>query len=187
MPTDNDKGIRDDKDDKEKKPKKQEPAILDLCSRWQQQGSGHTVDAVSFTLRNLSQQRMMFLRAGAPWDDFELGDPTAPLEIQPVLEARINAAPVGQARAYEGRWIADCPGGCGGAECVDLAHPIFMCCSCWNANYDHQWLKVQLPEEGKRRWIERLLLKRPGNARNWQPHESITDAMVENIARGVGV
>lgn len=191
MPTDKDKNRDKDKDKpiREEEPKKGklEPVILDLCTRWAQKGPDHSINAVSFALANLKAQRVAIIRAGGQWDPFDLGDPSKPISIQPLLEARINAAPIGLSRSYEGRWIADCPGQCGGAECVDLDNLIFMCCSCWNAAYDHQWLKVTVPPTERRKQIERLLLKRPGKARNWLPHETLSDIVTENLARGVEV
>jgi hypothetical protein len=81
-----------------------------------------------------------------------------------------------------GRWIARCPF-CAGAELVWEAR-LFMCCSCWNEQAGHKFLKVKLPSNKAQ--IEQELLKRPlPPTRNWEIGESIARLRKENKEHGV--
>jgi hypothetical protein len=81
-----------------------------------------------------------------------------------------------------GRWVADCPCGCGGAELVEPDQP-FMCASCWNRG--GAWLPVAWPAE--RAQIERTLVERSdARTRNWHPRESVADLRHENRSHGLG-
>ena len=70
------------------------------------------------------------------------------------------------ARAYvnHGRWIADCPRGCGGAEALTFGCASFTCSNC-------QWVTRALWADG---WVEveRALAERPLPLnRNWFPED----------------
>jgi hypothetical protein len=102
------------------------------------------------------------------------------------LEAQKYLIPVGigfheqpvQARILYGRWLVDCPV-CRGANDVDPAEPVYLCSSC---GWPEQLTPVEFPTE--RMEIERLLLKRPIQNRNWQPGETLSFLIAENIVYG---
>lgn len=148
------------------------------------QPQGREMDVVSFALGILKQQRLEVFRKGMPVSSFKLGDAASPLDVG--LQTQINAAPLATL-GWQGRWIVNCPNpDCMGAEYLDPENLIFMCCSCWNEEHGHSWLKVQIPT-GSRKEIERLLILRPGRNRNWIPGESVASLRSDNIAHGVGV
>jgi len=64
-----------------------------------------------------------------------------------------------------GRWLAVCDV-CGGAEYVDPQEPIFFCQACGNARFEGRVRHVVFPRA--RRRIERELLKKPVNERQWR-------------------
>ena len=93
---------------------------------------------------------------------------------------------VAKAKVSHGRWVVDCPGEfCNGAEYVDMNNKIFMCCSCWNTEFENKWLKVSVPENRKE--IEEILLKRSIKVRNWLPDETLDDLIKENLEHGLEV
>ena len=60
------------------------------------------------------------------------------------------------------RWIVDCPSPiCDGAEVVDMADPIFFCCSCGNPEIEGKTYVVIFPDKAKRAKIYGELNKRP--------------------------
>lgn len=83
-----------------------------------------------------------------------------------------------QARILYGRWLVGCPV-CRGANYVDPAEPVYLCSSC---GWPEQLTSVEFPDE--RAEIERLLLKRPIQNRNWQPGETLAFLIAENILYG---
>jgi hypothetical protein len=158
---------------------RQPEQIEHLRSRFPEAGG-----VVGFALGHLRRQRGEALRSGEPWAPFTLGDPAEPLPVK--VEAVVNAANLGAAAGWQGRWIARCPDPrCGGAEYVDFEAPVFMCCSCWNAGYDHEWLTVALPLPAQRRAVEDVLLRRPGENRHWLPGESVAELIRQNRAHGM--
>lgn len=83
-----------------------------------------------------------------------------------------------------GRWVADCPSGCGGAMLLDPEIP-FMCGECFNVELDGRWRQIEWPKE--RAAIEAVLERRRlGINRNWNPGESVADLQAENQEHGVG-
>ena len=67
-----------------------------------------------------------------------------------------------KARVDFERWVADCPAPtCGGAEVVDLADPIFFCCSCGNPEIKGKAYTVTFPDKKKRAEIYGELNQRP--------------------------
>ena len=81
------------------------------------------------------------------------------------------------ARLDAGRWIADCPMGCGGAEKVSQADPVFLCLSCGS---DEKWWPVAFPKTIKA--IERELTKRADpHAWTWRPGEGMAALRVETV------
>ena len=89
----------------------------------------------------------------------------------------------------EGRWVADCPEGCGNALCVSEAEPYFLCHICGSPANGGRWYRVGFP--AAKRQIERELLKRPLNharlpaTRNWRPGETVEQLVEENRRHGV--
>ena len=157
--------------------------ILDFRARFPAALSGG-LSVARFAAAQLHQQRLQALRAGLPWEPFDLGDPA---DLDGTLAAaRVNAANLGGRQQWQGRWIADCPDpDCEGAEYVDLQDPRFMCCSCFNRAAGHRWLPVSLPAKATRLQIEALLTVRPGRFRNWYPPESLLALQLENARLGV--
>jgi hypothetical protein len=95
---------------------------------------------------------------------------------------RVNGAIVLHARVDHGRWIVDCPcEGCNGAELAWGGG--FFCCECRNGDHNGNLLAVKYPVE--RLQIERVLLKRPIENRNWHSGESVDDLIAENKEHGL--
>jgi len=97
-----------------------------------------------------------------------------------VIEAYIN----------EGRWIAECPAGCGNAVVPEKVNPTFLCLSPPHiCPAPKQWFKVEYPR--LKRAIEIELLKRPAKRaffaanRHWLPGESLNKLREETIAGGI--
>ena len=82
-----------------------------------------------------------------------------------------------------GRWIANCPFACGGAERVFTDN--FMCRECLNAPVRHHPIPLVLPSDDDIRAIEAALVVRPVINRNWEPNESIGALLVENVEHGL--
>lgn len=99
-----------------------------------------------------------------------------------------TASAVGQVIAYvnHGRWVADCPAGDGGALCVSMKDPFFMCPYCANEDNAGQWYRVRFPARATRERLEHALLVRPAKngfeatTRNWRPGETDADLRREN-------
>ena len=99
---------------------------------------------------------------------------------------RVRAGTRAVARVDHGRWIADCPFGCGGAELVSFDRPLFFCCECRNATVGHDFVAVLVPAEGKRGDIEAALVARPSSTnRHWHPLETVAQLRAENAAHGI--
>ncbi len=80
----------------------------------------------------------------------------------------------------QGRWVADCPHGDGGALVIDIHVLRFICPRCANWRVDGKWHEVILPEDFHE--IERLLELRPDlMTRNWRSPESVADLLQENL------
>jgi len=92
-------------------------------------------------------------------------------------ESSMHVQPV-QARILYGRWLVDCPV-CRGANDVIPSEPVYLCSSC---GWPERFVMVEFPPEIRE--IERLLLKRPIQNRNWQPGETLAFLTAENIAYG---
>tara|TARA_Y100000310_G_scaffold134170_1_gene133177 strand:- start:289 stop:618 length:330 start_codon:yes stop_codon:yes gene_type:complete len=99
---------------------------------------------------------------------------------------------VGEVKAYvnHGRWIAECPSGCGHALVVSEAEPVYICLSPTTMCPDPKvWHQVKFPWAKK--IIERELLKRPARAplfattRNWNRGETVRQLQAENRAQGI--
>jgi hypothetical protein len=84
-----------------------------------------------------------------------------------------------------GRWLADCPFGCGGARMVQPNVP-FWCVFCGNAGAGGQSVPVDWP--GDPAAIEAVLkLRDLERFRNWFPWETVTNLRNENRDHGVRI
>lgn len=82
-----------------------------------------------------------------------------------------------------GRWVADCPAGCGGAELA--RDDVFMCRECGNITTRHQPVPLVWPSDEDVRAIEAALVVRPFLNRNWNIDESIGRLLAENAMHGL--
>ena len=92
----------------------------------------------------------------------------------------------GQVDAYvnHGRWIAECPHGCGEAYVTSKQDPLFWCAGCRNTLNGGRWYLVAFPKALAR--IERALEKRLARTNmNWTPGETSQALEAENKAHGV--
>ena len=121
--------------------------------QYKQQGLITSLQAMPFTMNSTLQ--LLIIR---------LGDCSTPVD-----------APV-PAYVNHGRWLARCE--CGNSELVDLKELLFMCCGCWNARQDHAWRPVLLPVN--RKALEKMLLLRPMENRNWKPGTTMKHLREEN-------
>jgi hypothetical protein len=89
----------------------------------------------------------------------------------------------GQVRAEvnHGRWLVRCI--CGGAEEAAWQEPVFFCLSCGSNGNDSYLTSVEFPKQ--REEIEKVLLVRSIENRNWQPGESSSDLQSENREHGL--
>ena len=79
------------------------------------------------------------------------------------------------ARLDAGRWLADCPLGCRGAEMVSVADPWFLCLSCGSGD---KWWRVVFPTN--RREIEVEVVRRSDvHGWAWNPRETMADLQAE--------
>ena len=99
-------------------------------------------------------------------------------------------------RLNHGRWLADCPTGCGGAEKLhpdgnirvhsDVSYGltregVFVCGSCGVES------SVSWPSRDQLEEIEAVVQVRPMINRNWTPGETIDALVSENIEHGLAV
>ena len=91
------------------------------------------------------------------------------------LDPAAVSATVIAARLDAGRWLVDCPLGCGGAELVSNAEPWFVCLSCGSGG---EWYRVELPSN--RADIEVEITRRDNVLGwSWNPGESIDNLRAE--------
>jgi hypothetical protein len=105
-------------------------------------------------------------------------------------------APAAVAYVNQGRWVADCPFGCGTARGVARAVN-YWCAGCGNTAVGGQEVAVTWPDDFDA--IESVLVLRPTEAnRNWSPfarvpgrnrigEDAVKDLAVENLERGLPV
>lgn len=91
--------------------------------------------------------------------------------------------PVAVAYVNHGRWVADCPFGCGGAELA--REEWFICRECLNYGCAGARLALVWPAEEDIGAIEAALVVRPLIHRNWDPIESLGFLLAENVAHGL--
>ena len=99
------------------------------------------------------------------------------------VPTEVSQEPV-KARLDAGRWLADCPMGCRGAEMVSPAEPVFLCCSCGSGD---KWWPVVFPRIKKA--IEFEVIKRDKvMGWSWFPGEGITTIRAETVKlKGAGL
>lgn len=80
-----------------------------------------------------------------------------------------------------GRWIVQCPNGCGTAICPSTIERYFVCITCGTVAYH-----VEFPKVRDMVAIELVLEARARlETRNWNGTETIAELRAENRARGV--
>ena len=85
------------------------------------------------------------------------------------------------ARVERGKWIADCPFGCGQAQVVSEADHFFLCNSCINEQVGGAIIPCYWPLDEIKSLIEEALLVRPDfSSRNWHVPESVKNLRDEN-------
>lgn len=78
------------------------------------------------------------------------------------------------AYANIGRWVADCPS-CNLGQVIDPDDPLFWCPACQPI----AWRTIVVPGRKLRGRIERTLMRRAPENRNWHPWETIEMLEVE--------
>lgn len=92
---------------------------------------------------------------------------------------------VAVAEIWQGGWVVPCPLCRTGLEDGDPENPLFLCCSCWNAEIGGKLMVVEYPANW--RGIEMELLQRPqGKTRGWLRNETLANIRDENKRLGVG-
>lgn len=84
-----------------------------------------------------------------------------------------------------GRWIVHCPS-CRSAQIGDPTRALFFCVDCLNAAIENRLRRVAYPTVDDVVVIERLLLPRGEENRNWEG-ESLVELEAENVMHGVPV
>lgn len=116
------------------------------------------------------------LQFGMPWEAFRLSTIIPAMGKKLIKEQGIDDGIPLKAYVNRGRWAIKCE--CGGAEYAFEAG-IFMCRSCWNSRHGHRYRRFTFPRSRKR--IERLLIIRPLENRNWFSDEPVSHLEAENI------
>lgn len=91
--------------------------------------------------------------------------------------------PVAFAYVNRGRWLANCPLGCGAA--TEAEYEWFVCRGCLNAGNDGHRVPLIWPVPADIVAIEAALAVRPLYARNWELNESIGSLVTENFLYGL--
>jgi hypothetical protein len=146
------------------------------------------LDSVGLLMRASMPSVQMAQRLGRPIEhgDYHLQPDGSPMPARDfmvsvfrrmhpgrVIEA-VSEVPVA-ARIDAGRWLADCPMGCGGAEMVSAADPVFLCVSCGSGD---KWWPVSFPTN--RKAIETELVKRVDvHGWSWTPGETLAELRAE--------
>ena len=112
-------------------------------------------------------------------------------------ESRLGMPPacVGEAEGPEafayvnrGRWVVNCPFGCGRSQAASEDDRWFYCCgheSCFNRDVQHRAVPVVWPPPEDQAVIERVLLHRPIENQNWFADEPIVMLVRENETYGL--
>lgn len=79
-----------------------------------------------------------------------------------------------------GKWLVSCPfTGCSGAQYASFLDRRFYCVDCESFNIGHQWIEIIWPNNILA--IEKSLLIRPVESKNWIPGETIEDLEIQNL------
>lgn len=109
------------------------------------------------------------------------GNPLPPLGPHPPAE--ISTEAVGHAIVRQRRWVVLCPW-CPSAQYAHTTDKRFFCVECGNAAVGGKWVAVEWPPNPEE--IERTLMVRPSDNRNWEWGETVADLVAENFEHGVG-
>ncbi len=123
-------------------------------------------------------------------DDYRLSAPERivrrawPHHLAPFKEPKGVARDVkAHARIEHGRWIVDCPFGCGGAQLASKLHPQFFCVDCLHRDRaEGLWVAVVFPKNTDAIEAELVLRPHPVN-RNWFPGETVRQLRSEREIR----
>lgn len=152
-------------------------------------------DPVGVLMRAAMPSIQMAYRLGRPIEhgDYHLQPGGSPIPAREFLSgvfrrmhpgrliSEVSDVPIA-ARIDAGRWLADCPVGCGGAEMVSAADPVFLCISCGS---DDKWWPVVFP--GNRTVIEAEIIKRSDvNGWAWTPGETLAQLRAETTRLNEG-
>ena len=157
-------------------------------------GLGHVqvgnIYQVGILMRAAMPSVQMAYRLGRPieHDDYHLGPDGSSMPVREFMAGvfrRMHSGRVVEvvssdsvaARIDAGRWLADCPMGCGGAEMVSSIDPILLCVSCGS---DDKWWPVVFP--ANRSAIEAEIIKRADvHGWSWTPGETLTQLQAETL------
>jgi hypothetical protein len=117
----------------------------------------------------------------------KLGEVSAPQVGQPKGEwpAGVHDTVAAVAYVNHGRWVVDCPFGCGSAQMASRSDRRFFCVECGHRG-DGRWLPVVWPSDLEVQTVEAVLDARPDMAtRNWRPGEPIDALVAENAGHGL--
>lgn len=104
-----------------------------------------------------------------------------PADERLILPAKVGG-PAAIAYVNHGRWVTECPYGCGSAQVVTPADPRFFCLGCRNRG-SGRWSPVTFPAQ--RQVIEAALERRPPRNANWLPGEPVERLLKENADHGM--
>lgn len=109
---------------------------------------------------------------------FRLLNPSAPL---PTEQDEVDTI---YAYVNHGRWMVKCPF-CPSAQVAFSSDKRFFCAECANVTNGSKYIAVLWPEDAQRERIEKLLMKRGLENRNWVVGETISQLESENTSRGI--
>lgn len=95
-----------------------------------------------------------------------------------------TALPVAHAFVNAGRWMTQCPFGCGSAQVISETDRFWYCVTCANYSANGHSIPIMWPAADFCIALEDLLIERPAIFQNWVPGETLEQIQAENIARG---
>lgn len=108
----------------------------------------------------------------------------APYATQGAKPKGVDRTRVAHARIDYGRWIADCPYGCGGAQVPPWTDRRFFCINCANGGTG-KWCPLEWPDAADVETAETLMQYRPPRGHFFDPRiETVSDLAVENTFQG---
>lgn len=109
--------------------------------------------------------------------------------LEPTAPAGDAADPTATAFINQGRWMVQCPFGCGSAQVTSETDRRFFCCGplgCQNFGAGYMTVPVVWPDADTQAQLEAALVQRPIVFRNWTSSETLDQVLAENAARGIG-